>query len=193
LTSDRGSQFTSGLWSELCRFLNICHSPTTAYHLEANGMVERLHRRLKDALRARAATAANWANHVPWVLLSLRTAPREDDGISPAERTYGSPLVVPGQFLIHNEINFEKVQQNVNNILSKNPSLPRHNIPAGQQQPPSLPPELERAPLVLVRGEWRPPAAGCPLWRPLRRRRPQSSLLHRPGGRASGDHLYQPP
>jgi transposase InsO family protein len=116
LTSDRGSQFTSGLWSELCRFLNIRHSPTTAYHPEANGMVERLHRRLKDALRARAATAASWVDHIPWILLSLRAAPREDDGISPAERTYGSPLVVPGQFLNQNEIDVDTVHTNVNKI-----------------------------------------------------------------------------
>ena len=123
-------------------------------------MVERLHRRLKDALRARAATAVNWANHIPWVLLSLRTAPQEDDGISPAERTYGSPLAVPGQFLTQNEIDFEKVQTNVNNILSKTPSLPRHNVPAGRQQPPLPPPELERAPSVLVRADGaRPPLA----------------------------------
>jgi hypothetical protein len=41
--------------------LNIAHRQTTAYHPESNGAVERLHRRLKDALRARAA-AATWAD-----------------------------------------------------------------------------------------------------------------------------------
>ena len=63
MTSDRGSQFTSALWSALCSFLGIQHVQTTAYHPEGNGMVERFRRRLKDALRARCATA-NWADHL---------------------------------------------------------------------------------------------------------------------------------
>jgi hypothetical protein len=53
ITSDRGLQFTSNLWFNLCEMLHISHRQTTAYHPESNGAVERLHRRLKDALRAR--------------------------------------------------------------------------------------------------------------------------------------------
>ncbi len=68
ITSDRGAQFTSIIWNSLCLLLQIKHQPTTAYHPQANGMVERLHRRLKDALRACGATAT-WAAELPWVLL----------------------------------------------------------------------------------------------------------------------------
>ncbi len=68
ITSDRGAQFTSALWAGLCSLLNIQHSPTTAYHPQSNGLVERFHRRLKDALGSRAA-AANWHDHLPWVML----------------------------------------------------------------------------------------------------------------------------
>ncbi len=50
ITSDRGPQFTSNLWFQLCEMLNISHKQTTAYHPESNGAVERLHRRLEDAL-----------------------------------------------------------------------------------------------------------------------------------------------
>jgi transposase InsO family protein len=57
ITSDCGPQFTSNLWAELCDMLNILHCQTPAYHLEANGAVKRLHRHLKDALRACAAAA----------------------------------------------------------------------------------------------------------------------------------------
>jgi hypothetical protein len=38
--------------------LNISHKQTTAYHPESNGAVERLHRRLKDALRFRSEVKA---------------------------------------------------------------------------------------------------------------------------------------
>jgi transposase InsO family protein len=63
-------QFTSNLWAEQCDMLNISCRQTTAYDPEANGALERLHRRLKDALHARAA-AATWAEEIPWVLLVL--------------------------------------------------------------------------------------------------------------------------
>ena len=56
-------------------------------------MVERSHRQLKDALRA----GADWPSHLPWVLLGLLTAPKEDSSISSAELLYDAPLVLPGQ------------------------------------------------------------------------------------------------
>jgi transposase InsO family protein len=74
LTSDRGVQFCSAMWTTLCTRLGISHVMTTAYHPQANGMVERFHRQLKDTLRARLAGAA-WPDHLPWVLLGLRAAP----------------------------------------------------------------------------------------------------------------------
>jgi transposase InsO family protein len=47
IMSDRGPQFTSQVWSELCQLLNIRHNMTTAYHPESNGMVERMHSRVQ--------------------------------------------------------------------------------------------------------------------------------------------------
>ena len=98
MTSDRGAQFTSEFWSELCRLLGTSHNTTTAYRPQANGLVERFHRRLKEALRARLA-GADWMSHLPWVLLGLRTAPREDSATSPAQHALGTALLVPGQLL----------------------------------------------------------------------------------------------
>jgi transposase InsO family protein len=57
ITSDRGPQYTSNLWVELCNMLNISHRHTTAYRPEANSTVERLHRSLNDALHAHTAAA----------------------------------------------------------------------------------------------------------------------------------------
>ena len=68
ITSEQGAQFTSSLWAALCAILDIVHVPTTAYHPESNGLVERFHRRLKDSLRDRAV---DWFIHLPWVMLGL--------------------------------------------------------------------------------------------------------------------------
>ena len=77
ITNDRGAQFTSAVWAALCSLLSIQHIQTTAYHPQANGLVERFHRRLKDALRARA-DGADWHSQLPWVMLGIRAAWRED-------------------------------------------------------------------------------------------------------------------
>ncbi len=98
ITSDRGAQFTSALWAGLCSLLNIQHSPTTAYHPQSNRLVEWFHRRLKDALRSRAA-AADWHDHLLWVMLGIRASFRENSKFSPAEAVFGSQLILPGQFI----------------------------------------------------------------------------------------------
>ncbi len=98
LTSDRGVQFTSAVWQDLCQSLGMAHHQTSAYHPQANGLVERFHRQLKDALRPRLC-GLDWAEHLLWVLLGLRAAPKEDSAVSSAELVLGSQLVLPGQFL----------------------------------------------------------------------------------------------
>ena len=97
LTSDRGAQFTSALWAELGKSLAIKNINTTAYHPQANGLVERFHRTLKAALMA-TGEATGWMGRLPHVLLGIRTARKEDTGFSPAEVVYGADLILPGQF-----------------------------------------------------------------------------------------------
>eukprot|EP00731_Ephydatia_muelleri_P031013 Em0022g527a len=53
------------------------------------------HRHIKAFLQARL-TGLNWTMELPWVLLGIRTAPKDDLGCSLAELVYGAPLTVPG-------------------------------------------------------------------------------------------------
>ena len=52
LSSDRGPQFTSGLWAAVAENLGVKLHRTTCYHPQANGLVKRFHRSMKAALRA---------------------------------------------------------------------------------------------------------------------------------------------
>jgi hypothetical protein len=148
ITSDRGPQFTSALWSNLCSLLNISHTQTTAYHPQSNGLVERFHRRLKDALRARTA-GADWFSHLPLVMLGIRTAWREDAEFSPAEAVFGSQLVLPGQFLNSPEPPSPSFLSDFQGVLAARSPLQtaHHATPL----PAELPEELLLSRFVLIR------------------------------------------
>ena len=96
ITTDRGTQFSGAVWKCMCEKLGINHILTTAYHPQSKGLVERFHRQLKESLRARSCNNS-WEEHLPWVLLGLRTAPKEESAVSSAEAVYGGPLALPGQ------------------------------------------------------------------------------------------------
>lgn len=100
ITSDRGPQFTSHMWSELNQLLGISASNTTAYRPQANGLVERFHRQLKGSLKARLQ-GPHWMDELPLVLLGIRTAWREDPDCSASDLVYGTSLRIPGEFLPH--------------------------------------------------------------------------------------------
>lgn len=97
ITSDRGSSFTSHLWTSLASLLGVSRHQTTSFNPEANGLVERSHRSLKQALMTRL-TGDDWVSQLPWVLLGLRTTPKEGLTHSAAEMTYGEAIAVPGEF-----------------------------------------------------------------------------------------------
>lgn len=94
VTCDRGGQFESGLLQVLSRFLGMQLARTAAYTPQCNGMVERMHRPLKQALMCHGP---DWYDALPIVLLGLRSAFREDLQASSAQLTLGSSLRLPGQ------------------------------------------------------------------------------------------------
>ena len=96
ITNDRETQFTSGTWGDWFQKQGVQHITTTAYHPQANGMVERIHHTLKAALCAQGGATA-WKDHLPWVLLGMCATPREETGVSAAEAALQQQLVVHGQ------------------------------------------------------------------------------------------------
>ena len=100
ITSDRGSQFASDLWLEVCRFMGIAREQTTSYHPQHNGKVERMHQCLKNSLRSRLLGRANWLAELPWVMLGLRAAANLDTGVSPAMLVTGQQPALPSQLVL---------------------------------------------------------------------------------------------
>lgn len=90
VTTDRGPQFRSDLFIEFCSLLGASHIQTTGYHPQANGLVERMHRVLKSALKCHESA---WPTALPVVLYGLQSAPVPDSDVTCAELVYGRTLI----------------------------------------------------------------------------------------------------
>lgn len=77
--------------------LGATHLRTTAYHPQANGLVEQFHRHFKTGLIARLA-GSHWADDLPVVLLGIRATLKEGLSCTAAEMVYGTTLHLPGDF-----------------------------------------------------------------------------------------------
>jgi hypothetical protein len=141
------------MWAGVMQQLGVKHKMATAFHPQSNGMIERFHRRLKEALKARAASS-DWDSHLPWVMLGVRTAPRRDSAVSAAELVYGAALVVPAQFITTAEPPPEAF---VRQLQAGVPCAAPHRYP-GMEAALAEPPDaaLMKADFVYVKS---PPAA----------------------------------
>ena len=96
MTSDRGPQFVSDLWLEVCSQMGIARDPTTSYLPQHNGKIERMHRNLKNSLRPRVLASSE----LPWVMLGLRAASNLDTGVSPSILVTGQQPTLPDQLVV---------------------------------------------------------------------------------------------
>ena len=167
ITSDRGPQFVSHLWTAMTQLLGTKLHHTTSYHPQANGMVERFHRTLKASLRARL-TSPNWMDELPWVLLGLRTIPKEDLGVSSAEMVYGTPLTVPGDFFPGRSsveptpaVHLQRLRETVGTLIPSPPKL--HG-----KRNSFIPPALNESKYVFIRNDAHKNPLQCPYSGPFR-------------------------
>ena len=96
--TDKGSQFESRLFNEVCEQLGVKHRRTTAYHPAANGLVERIHRTFKNSIRCLISRFRDWERALPSALLAVRTA-ISDLGVSPSLLVYGEQIAIPSVLL----------------------------------------------------------------------------------------------
>jgi len=148
ITTDRGRQFESSLWEQLTRLLGTQRTRTTAYHTIANGLVERLHRQLKAALKT-YPIPNRWTTTLPMVLLGMRTALKEDLDCTAAELVYGTTLRLPGEFFTSSS---EPADPSTYvSLLKSSMQQLQATSPRPSQRPPYVSPALSTCTHVFIR------------------------------------------
>lgn len=93
--TDRGKQFESELFHQLSLMVGFHRLRTTSYHPQTNGMIERVHRVIKSALKAKNT---KWYFALPIVILGLRMIPSANS-IPPFTALTGSEIMIPSNFV----------------------------------------------------------------------------------------------
>ena len=84
IVSDRGSQFVSAFWDELCAILGIHLKLSTAHHAQTDGQTEIVNQQIDRRLRPFVSYYQdNWSELLPMVDFAASILPSETTGLSP--------------------------------------------------------------------------------------------------------------
>jgi transposase InsO family protein len=98
--TDRGSQFTSLLFKNICEIFRIDKTQTTAFHPQSDGLVERFNRTIEDMLsKAVRRDQRNWDEILPLLMLAYRSSEHESIGFTPCMMMFGREAELPVDLL----------------------------------------------------------------------------------------------
>ncbi|XP_068249716.1 uncharacterized protein [Palaemon carinicauda] len=124
IQSDRGSNFTSDLFAQVLKELNIKQTLSAAYHPESQGALERWHQTFKSMLRKFCVESQlEWDEGIDFLLFAIREVPHESLGFSPYEMLFGrsvrGPLsVIKEEWLNTPSESSQTIQQYMNKLKS---------------------------------------------------------------------------
>ncbi|RXN12176.1 Transposon Ty3-I Gag-Pol poly [Labeo rohita] len=101
ILSDRGTQFVSSVFKEVCEKWKVTPKLTTAYHPQTN-MTERVNRTLKNMIASYVDDNHNkWDQFLPEMRFAINSAIQETTGVTPAELHLGRKLKGPMDKILH--------------------------------------------------------------------------------------------
>lgn len=98
LKSDKGTEFTNQLMSEMCGLLRIKQIFSAPYHHETLGSLERNHRVLNEFL-LNFSKNDEWDSWIPYFTFAYNTTPHIDTNYSPYELVFGKLPYLPNDQL----------------------------------------------------------------------------------------------
>jgi predicted aspartyl protease/transposase InsO family protein len=101
LLSDRGPEFESRLFAEVCRLLKIDKLRTTSFKASTNGVVERFHSTLNSCIaKVVDERHRDWDECLPLVLAAYRSSRHESTGYSPNFLLFGRENRAPADLVL---------------------------------------------------------------------------------------------
>jgi hypothetical protein len=90
LTSDRGGNWVSDFWAELCQLVGTERRLTTAYNPRSDGQVERWNQEIQAILRGVVNYAqTDWPSFLPGTMFAINNRQSSTHGMSPFYITHG--------------------------------------------------------------------------------------------------------
>jgi len=100
ILTDRGPNFESQLFRELCQRLSIDKVRTTAYHASCNGAIERFHSTMHSLIAKWVNDKhRDWDQHLPAVAFAYRTTEQESTGLTPYFMLHGREARLPADLV----------------------------------------------------------------------------------------------
>jgi Integrase zinc binding domain/Integrase core domain len=94
--TDQGTHFVNELLKELAGKFQMKHHRVTAYHPQANGLVERFNGTLKKTLSKICEETEEWDKFIAPALFAYRTSKVDTIGVAPSILENGRTLKLPG-------------------------------------------------------------------------------------------------
>jgi len=96
IQSDQGTNFLSGIFTQVVKELGISHVKSSAYHPESQGALERFHQTFKNMLRMYCLeNNKDWDEGVHLLLFATREVVQDSLGFSPFELVFGHSVRGP--------------------------------------------------------------------------------------------------
>lgn len=103
ILSDRGTQFISSVFKNVCEKWGVTQKLTTAYHPQTN-MTERVNRTVKSMIASYVDdNHSKWDQFLPEMRFAMNTAIQETTGVTPAELQIGRKLHGPMDKILHGQ------------------------------------------------------------------------------------------
>ena len=94
--TDQGAQFTSNMFTEMCKRLHISKTRNSPYHPQSSGLVERLNRTIEDMIsKFVSKNQKDWDLYLPYLMMAYRSSVHDTMGEAPCFMMMGREVTLP--------------------------------------------------------------------------------------------------
>ena len=100
IKTDRGSQLTGKVFTELCKILEVDHRTSTPFHPQGNAKCERMVKVVGNLISCHCRTQKEWDDKIPLLTMAYRSTLHEVTGYTPNYLMLGREIFLPLDIMI---------------------------------------------------------------------------------------------